>query len=262
MKYAFMTFSTPELELERVLALASELGYDAVEARVSSGHKHAIEPDASAKTRQDARRAIEKSGVPICCVATSCQFADPATAQENMEQALRCIDLAADVGSSRIRVFGGQLPQGMSREEAMEQVAGALGKLADQARQRGVTVCMETHDDWCNPAHVAQVMKRVNAPTIAVNWDIMHPVRRGGATMDGAFQTLKPWIRHCHFHDGTATEPYHLTRIGEGVIDHSRAVKLLQGMRYDGYLSGEWIDFGPYEDYLAGELATMKGYER
>jgi sugar phosphate isomerase/epimerase len=261
-KYAFMTFSTPELDLERVLALARELGYDAIEARVSSGHKHGIEPDAPAKKRQDARRAIEKSSVPICCVATSCRFADPATAQENVEQALRCIDLAADVGSSRIRVFGGQLPQGMSREEAVEQVAGALGKLADRARQRGVTVCMETHDDWCNPAHVAQVMKRVNAPAIAVNWDIMHPIRRGGATMDSAFQTLKPWILHCHFHDGTATEPHHLTRIGEGVIDHKQAVKLLQGMRYDGYLSGEWINFGPYEDYLAGELATMKSYEK
>jgi sugar phosphate isomerase/epimerase len=150
----------------------------------------------------------------------------------------------------------------MIREEAVEQVAGALGKLADRARQRGVTVCMETHDDWCNPAHVAQVMKRANDPAIAVNWDIMHPIRRGGATMDSAFQTLKPWIRHCHFHDGTGTQPHRLTRIGEGVIDHKRAVKLLQGMRYDGYLSGEWINFGPYEDYLAGELATMKSYEK
>jgi sugar phosphate isomerase/epimerase len=259
MKYAFMTFSTPEMELAPVLALARELGYDAIEVRVSAGHKHGLEPEATPETRAAARDAIRATGVPICCIATSCRFADPATREEMVEQALQCIDLAADVGAGTIRVFGGQLPQGVDRAAAVDGVAGALSSLADRATKRGITVCMETHDDWCHPGHVAQVMKKVNDPAIAVNWDIMHPVRRGDSTMDSAFEALKPWIRHVHFHDGNADGK--LCLIGTGTIDHKRAVELLLGMGYDGYLSGEWINRGPHEAYLGPELAIMRGYE-
>jgi sugar phosphate isomerase/epimerase len=260
MKYAFMTFSTPQIDLASVLALARDLGYDGIEVRVASEHKHGVESSSTADQRAAARATAKKAGVPICCVATSCQFADPAKGEENVQEALRCIDLAADVGAGCIRVFGGQLPKGTERDAAVEQVAGALRRLTDRARKRRVTVCMETHDDWCNPDHVAQVMKKVNDPAIAVNWDIMHPVRRGGATMDSAFTALKPWIRHVHFHD--ATPDGTLCLIGTGVFDHKRAVELLQGMGYKGYLSGEWISRGPHEAYLAPELATMKGYEK
>jgi len=52
---------------------------------------------------------------------------------------------------------------------------------------------METHDDWCDPAHAAEVLKIVNSPAICANWDIMHPVKRGGATMDEAFDALRNW---------------------------------------------------------------------
>ena len=34
------------------------------------------------------------------------------------------------------------------------------------------------------------------------------------------------------------------------------------GSDYQGYLSGEWIGWEPYDVHLPRELATMKGYER
>ncbi|MBN1344199.1 MAG: sugar phosphate isomerase/epimerase [Phycisphaerae bacterium] len=263
MKYAFMTFSCPELSLDEVLALAKRLGYEGVEPRVSSSHKHGLEFDAPADVRGQARAKAEASGVALCCIATSCRYADPATADGMVQDTHRAIDLAADVGCSRIRVFGGQIPAGTSREEAIELVARSLESVADHAGQRGVVVCMETHDDWCDPANVAQVMQRVDHPAIAVNWDIMHPVRQGGATMDQAYETLEPWIRHVHFHDGVKEDPGQLLRpIGEGIVDHKRAVELLLDMGYEDYLSGEWINWEPYETHLPRELATMKGYER
>ncbi len=261
MKCAFMTFSTPEMTFEEVLVLARDLGYDAVEVRVSAKHRHGVEPDSTQGAREAVRRLVDEVGVPICCVATSCRFADPALTEDNVAQAHSCIDLAADVGSPFIRVFGGQLAEGMDRGAAVHQVAGALSALADHAADRGVTVCMETHDDWCRPADVAQVIERVGHPAIAVNWDIMHPVRRGGATMDEAFRTLAPWVRHCHFHDGTVGDAPESRRVGKGDIDHGRAIELLQAAGYDGYMSGEWINAGPHEDYLADELAAMRAYE-
>jgi sugar phosphate isomerase/epimerase len=262
MKYAFMTFSTPDLELPEVLALARRLGYDGVEVRIDAKHRHGLERGSGAAGREAARKTAAEAGVELCCVATSCRFADPAAAEKAVAEAREAIDLAADIGARRVRVFGGQIPAGTGREAAVEGVASALSSLAGQAGERGVTVCLETHDDWCDPKHVAAVLDRVGDPAIAANWDIMHPVRTGKATMDEAFAALGPRVRHVHFHDGAQDNAQRMVPVGEGQIDHRRAVQLLAGAGYDGFLSGEWINWQPAEEHLPRELATMKRYER
>ena len=262
LKYAFMSFSCPTLTLDEMLALAKRLGYDGIEPRIDSGHAHGVELSASASSRATLRQKAIDSGIALCCVATSCRFADPAAVNEEIGVARRAIDLAADVGAPRLRVFGGQIPGGTRREEAITVAGDALRSLADHASQRGVTVCLETHDDWTHPAHVAALMQRANHPNIAVNWDIMHPVRQSNVTMDEAYAALKPWIRHVHFHDGVTVDgQLKLAPVGQGNIDHRRAVQLLRDAGYDGFLSGEWIDWEPYATHLPRELATMKGYE-
>ena len=258
MKYAFMSFSCTEATLAEMLALARAFGYDGVEPRAQAGHGHGVEFEADAAARGTIRRQAEDAGIAICCVATSCKFADPATAAANAEDMKKAIDLAGDIGAPCIRVFGGKLGEGLSREAATDLVAKSLAGAAEQAAGRGVTVCMETHDEWTNPDHVAAVMRQVDHASVAVNWDIMHPVRFSGWTMADAFSVVRPHIRHVHFHDGTADG---LVPIGEGDIDHRAAVALLSALPYEGYLSGEWISWQPAEEHLPHELATMKSYE-
>jgi len=262
MKYSFMSFSCPELTLDEMVAAAENYGYDGIEPRLDAEHKHCVEVAADAAARKDIKERIAAGNVSLCCLATSCRFANPEDSEQHVKDALERIDLAGDVGAPSIRVFGGTFPEEVSREQAIELVVNAFKSIAGRAQDRGVAVCMETHDAWCNPRHVAEVMRQVNHPAIAVNWDIMHPVRAGEATMQEAFGTLKPWIKHIHFHDGATDEKgLHLVPIGEGDIDHRIAVRLLQAAGYDGYLSGEWISWEAWEDHLPRELATMKGYE-
>lgn len=266
MKYAFMTFSCPDLDLQQTLDVAKQIGYDGIEPRIVADHQHGIEVDIDADARAEIRQVVFDSGIALACIATSCMFADPATQMENVEVARKAIDLAADLGSPAIRVFGGKIGNGLGRQQAINLVAASLSQVSGQAADRGVIVCMETHDDWCDPNHVVQIMERVNSPAVAVNWDIMHPVRTGIATMDEAFAVLKPWIRHVHIHDarvdadGKPTVDF--VPIGEGYVDHARAIANLLSTDYDGYISGEWINWAdPYEVHLRRELATVKGYE-
>ncbi len=262
MNYAFMSFSCPQLSLDEMLSLAQKLGYDGIEPRAASHHGHGVELEAGQAERADIKAQAEARGIALCCLATSCRYADPATLKTQIEDTHRYIDLAADIGAPRLRVFGGQIAAGLSREAAIDQVSQALSSVADHAAEREVIVCLETHDDWCDPAHVAAVMRRANHPAIAVNWDVMHPVRKAGATMEGAFRTLQPWIRHVHIHDGTAeADKLALLPIGQGAYDHRRVLELLQAEGYEGYLSGEWINWEPYEIHLPRELATLKQYE-
>lgn len=265
MKDSFMSFSCPELSLEEMLFLAKKIGYDAIEPRISAGHKHGIELDTTHSERKEIKQKVIDSGIPICCIATSCCLDNPLTTKQQIDETLRCIDLAADVGVNRIRVFGGNISDGISRKQATDTMIESLKHVANHANQQNVIICVETHDSWCNPNHLAEVIKQVNHSAIAVNWDIMHPVLTGGSTMDQAFQILKPWIKHVHFHDGlknVISVAVGLAPIGDGIIDHRRAIELLKSISYDGYLSGEWINWEPYEIHLPRELATMKRYEK
>ena len=122
---------------------------------------------------------------------------------------------------------------------------------------------METHDDWCDPKYLVKVMEMVDHPAIAINWDIMHPVIRTHKTMQEAFNLVKPWIGHVHFHDGTYVDhEFKLVSIGNGAVDHNMAIRLLKEINYEGYLSGEWIDWDSYEIHLPRELSAMLAYER
>ncbi len=260
MKYSFMSFSTPELSLDEMLALAKKLGYDGIEPRLRA-HVHGIGVTMNADTRRDIRHRVVKSGVALACLATSCQYADPEKNKEAVFETHERIDLAGDLAVSCIRVFGGSFPEDISREEAIDSLVKALSKVAKHAAERGVAVCLETHDAWCNPKHVAEVLTRVNHPAIGVNWDVLHPVRMGFATIEESFETLKPWIRHLHIHDGKKGGQS-IVPIGTGDIDHKRTIELLQGISFDGYLSGEWINWEPYKIHLPRELAILKEYER
>ncbi|MCB0107664.1 MAG: sugar phosphate isomerase/epimerase [Caldilineaceae bacterium] len=261
MKFAFMSFSCPELTLAEMLSLARNTGYDGIEPRAGSNHNHGVELTADAATRRALREQVTESEIEICCLATSCRYADPETVQAEIDSTLRYIDLAADVGAPRLRVFGGKIGVGVLREAAIDNVAQALAAVANHAQDRGITICLETHDDWCNPAHVAAVMTQVNHPAIAVNWDIMHPVRAGGATMESAHDILQPWIQHVHVHDGsTRLDKLEMLPIGTGDINHFLAIELLHADNYTGYLSGEWINWEPYAVHLPRELAQLEIY--
>ncbi len=270
MKYAFMTWSCPDLDLDNVLALGKKYDYDGVELRIGrgrhygfeTGHKHGVEINTNSQVRKDIRLKIADSGVAVCCIATSCTYADPGLAKKNIDETLESIGLASDLGVSRLRVFGGVIPKTVSREEAAESIVMSLKAVASYASEHGVIVCMETHDDWCNPEQVAQIIQRVDHPGVAVNWDIMHPVRAAGYSIDDSYEILKPWIRHVHVHDGSASMDEMVFKpIGQGDIDHTRALERLVADGYDGYLSGEWIDWESYETHLPREREALRAIE-
>jgi len=245
-----------------MLKTAHRYGYDAIEPRLGSKHTHGIELDTTSSRRKSIRDQIAESNVNISCLASSLSYADSSKTDEMIAGTHESIDLAGDLAVPAIRVFGGVIPDGIERQKAIDLLVKSFKKVANHAAERGVAVCFETHDDWCDPNHVAKVLEAVNHPAIAVNWDIMHPVRRGNSTMREAFNILKPWIRHVHIHDGNIDGDIKFMPIGTGCVDHRIAVECLMSMNYSGYLSGEWINWEDYDICLPRELAKMKHYEQ
>jgi sugar phosphate isomerase/epimerase len=265
LKYSFMSFSTPEQSLDEMLETALRFGYDGVEPRVQAGHKHGLCFENPPTFLADARKKATEKGVAIACLATSCQFSNPETVSAMLDDARRAVDLASDLGSSCVRVFGGKTPDGVDQQRSLELITLSLQTLASHAANRAVVVCLETHDDWCDPKLVAEIMRRVGHPNVGVNWDVMHPVLRGFATIEESFRILRPWIRHLHVHDGAPKQNgsgVDLAPMGLGQVNHRKVIELLLGAPYQGFVSGEWINFSPWEEHLPAELDTLRRYER
>ncbi|HEY3329755.1 MAG TPA: sugar phosphate isomerase/epimerase family protein [Capsulimonadaceae bacterium] len=262
MKYSFMSFSTPSMTWVETLRYARTVGYGGVEPRVECQHAHGIELERTKGERLLLARQASDAGIEICCVATGLTFCSPDNVSALLESARKYIELAADLNCPLLRVFGGPLPQEMDRESAIDLMAEHLRDVADDLESVKVTLCVETHDEWTDPSHVAEVMRRANHARIAVNWDVMHPTRVSGVPIPDTYGILKPWIRHSHVHDSssTSTQPFAIVALGTGELDIESYFRLLLDNSYDGYISGEWIGCADTCD-PAQELAFMKGLE-
>lgn len=257
LKYAFMTFSTPDMGLEEILDTAATYGYQGVEIRIQSHQAHRVGTDMTREERLRVRELFRERGLSLCALATGLKIADFDNRDKTVAEAGEIIDLASDLGTDRIRLFGGG-------ETDLDRAAETLGPILDRGESRGVIICLETHDSWSDPKTVKALLERVNRPCLRANWDVLHPVRKGYATIQESFDLLEPWIEHVHIHDAdfdVDADSFSFKPMGEGSIDHKRVVACLKRMNYTGFISGEWINFEPPRVHLPREIKKLREYE-
>ena len=259
-KLSTMTSVCPDWTVDEIVEGMHEHGYQGLEPRVGWGHKAGLELDTSPADRDTARGKLEDAGFRFCCVATGARFAteDPAQLTNYIEEARQGIDLAADLGAPVVRTFGGARGKGQMLG-IVNRTAEAYKQVMDQAAERGVTVMLETHDEWCVSAQVRAVVEQVNHPNMAVLWDFMHTQRFMERTEETMI-TIGSLTRHIHAHDGKYREngtQLDTVDLGQGELDHGRPLKLLNEIGYDGYFSVEVIH-KPGSDHDAD--GTLRNY--
>jgi len=263
MKFAFMSFTCPEATLDEMIKMAEKYGYEGIEPRAQAEHKHGVEITAGSEKRREIKKAFENSGIECACIATSLKycFTDKVKRQEYIETTRKFIDLARDIGCKRLRVFGGNPDKEIPAEEAIKIVGDALAELKKDAEGKQVYVCLETHDFFSRADVAAPAVRIAASPYIRVNWDIMHPYTRN-MTVEEAFAEVKDLVAHCHIHDGTYDKDRRpkVVLMGQGEIPYHIAVRLLQKMNYDGYLSGEYISAWPPEVVLPNDINVLRSY--
>lgn len=262
MRYLFNSFSLPDHDLPALLRAALRYGYAGLEIRTDKGQAHHIEVDSDRAFRADVRDQIQASGLAVDCLCLSTQISDPTQQGEVLQQVSRRMDLASDIGVPLVRVFGGPFPDTFSRQRARNNLIDVLRQLADHGRRRDVVVCLETHDQWTEPAELAEIMTSVAHPYAALIWDVLHTGRGSGASLADAYRTLRPWIRHVQMHDALLRlDRLEFRPIGQGDIDHLELLALLGGGGYGGAVAGEWMNWEPGEIHLPREIAQMRRYE-
>lgn len=202
MKLAFMSSVLPGATLAELLAAGTEHGYEGLEFRPEWKHAHGIELDASADQRSESAKRLADSPIEPCCLSPGVRFSsdEPGARDAELAALRRYVDLAAEVGIGRIRVFGDTLPQSGrgARARSYEAQAEYFARGAEKAAAAGVRLVLETHSNF-RAFDAGEVLFRAGYPRgLWVNWHVAHCLRHG-EDVDEAYRHVKGRVAHCHF---------------------------------------------------------------
>lgn len=245
MKIAFTTLACPSWTIHETVEAGVRLGYDGLELRLLDGE--VLDPVADERKIAHAVQVAREASLPVCAFDTSCRFnlRDPVDRRRQVEELLAWIRLAGRHGVPVVRVFGGDREPGdcASEEEANTWIVGSLQQAVPATEREGVTVALETHDDFSSARRLAAVLAEVPSPHVGALWDSHHPYRMGESA-DEVIVLLGERIVHVHVKDARRVGPdesdWQLVLLGEGEVPVRQQLEALRRIGYEGYVSIEW----------------------
>jgi len=242
MKIACTTLACPSWPLETIVERFAEYGYDGLDFRGLGEQTEIWRLEEFSSKAAETAEKIAAGGLAVSGFSSSARMfhADPADEAKSLAEVRQYAALCRKFDCHMIRVFGGGL-EGAPIGEAVETSVATLRKLAEAAGE-GVTVAVETHDDWYRTAPLAEVFAKVDAPNVGVLWDMHHPFRMGGESPQQTFDSVGRYTVAVHIKDSVPTgdgkHAYCLP--GEGDVPLAEMIRLLRGGGYDGFLTFEW----------------------
>jgi len=232
---AFSTLACPGWPLEVALTKGREYGYRAVELRLVDGHL--IEASMPEAERTRVRGLLSSSGLELVAVDSSIRLTD-GEPEAVADQVARFLELAAGWGAPLVRVFGGPGERG--------RAVKALRLAAREVERSGVSVALETHDEFSSSAVVADVLDVLDAPAIGAVWDVVHTHRMGETPAD-VVARLGDRILDVHVKDarrtssgGSWADGFGYVLLGEGEVPVRACLDALRAAGYDRWIVAEW----------------------
>ncbi|MDX6312641.1 MAG: hypothetical protein QOF44_2105 [Streptomyces sp.] len=238
MKLAFSTLGVPGLPVPEVVRLAADHGFHGVELRAAADEEPVhtgLTPDRRAEVADRFRAA----GIEVAGIASYAKVAAPGADEPVLADLRAHVDLAADLGSSYVRVFpGGDSPEGDSPEGDLI-AARRLATAAEHAADRGVRVLLETHDSHRTGADAARVLGLVGHHNAGALWDVMH-TWLGGEQPVASYKALAPYLGYVQVKDIASAEDTTPLPLGAGALPLADTVEVLSRAGWDGWLCWEY----------------------
>jgi sugar phosphate isomerase/epimerase len=247
MQLSFSTLGCPAWTFEDVLTHAKRWGFDGIEFRgllteIDLEKVPEFSPAQIARTRE----RLEAAKLRAVCLSSSVQVVAAVTDEADRRHALgtakHYIDMANEVGAPLVRLFCGDVPTGMLSDEAFDRASALLRTLGDYAQARQVTAVVETHDAFMRSDLLADLLRLTNHPAVQALWDIHHPYRYAGETVEQTVRHLRGHIRYTHVKDSVLHDDGSSTYVpvGVGDVPIPDALRALHAEGYDGFLTLEW----------------------
>jgi sugar phosphate isomerase/epimerase len=238
-RLAFSTLAFPAHTFAEAVSLGRSYGYAGVELRLIDGEL--IDPAAmTASARPAVKRTAAAAGLPIVAVDSSIKL----TGEDPARQLREFIELASDLESPLVRVFGGTLPaDGPGRRAALAAAAAVLEQTVPIASRLGVSIGVETHDAFSASAVVAELLALVPSGWVGAVWDSHHPHRMGESAaqvqQNLGSRVLLAQVKDAR-RDASRDDGWQLVLLGAGEVPVPEILELLEAGGYPGWISVEW----------------------
>ena len=236
LRIAFSTVATPDWPLDRVLAYAEDLEFDALELRTFGSDSKRFACDPALTDEAKIRRLAGSHGVSICSLATGLAFDQKVHPpvigrvigdfERPLRDAKRAINLAAQVDCPYVRVFGFQTQAGEKRSACLERIVGRLLQVLDAARNTGVRIVLENGGSFNTAIDLAEIMDMADHPLLGASYSGAVAHAAGEEPVNGV-NVLgdRLWVAKIKDHDENGRP----CRLGEGVVGCEPFVRSLAG---------------------------------
>ena len=241
----FSTIGCPDWTFQQVVDFGASHGYTGLEIRGIKRQMDLTKCDefSSPEKIKATLSLMGEKSLKFTNLGSSAKmhFADDAEREKNLAEARAFIDLAQKINCPFVRVFPNEFPKDQDRNKTMDIVSKNLLILGDYAKERNVTVLMETHGDFSRSEDVLKVMKAAAHPNIGLVWDISNMWTETKESPLEVYKKLKKYILHTHIKDAKLSgDKIQYVLLGQGDVPIFEAIDILSKNGYQGYYSFEW----------------------
>jgi len=232
--------STDKMTYEDFILKAVELGLGAVDMTVY--YFKTIDPGHLDSLRNLAyKNAVAFSGA--ACNATMVKT-DAAARADALVQIKKWVDVADRLGASHLGIFAGDLPTGVTTQQAIDWSVETMKAGCDYSGEKGIILGVEDHGNITSSANVClEIMERVNSPYAGINLDITHFAATAAQDAYAQIAACMPYatVSHIrdHWDDGKP-------------LDMERVWRIYADAGHKGYMAVEYSPEGKGEPAITG----------
>ncbi|NEU55484.1 sugar phosphate isomerase/epimerase [Halorussus sp. MSC15.2] len=237
--------------------ILADAGYDGVELLFDQPHLYP--PETDEEDVAELRRALDDDDLAISnCNAfmlTAIEgFHHPSYVEPDAEYRQKRIDytrealhLADAFDAEYISIEpGGPIPDGKSREWAMETFVQSLNEVIPTAEELGVDLLVEPEPDLLieTTDQFLEFVDMVDSSAVGCNFDAGH-LFCVGEDPAAAVETLGEYADHYHVEDIPADRSHEHTQLGAGAMDIDAFLEAVEASGYDGFVT---VELYPYQE--------------
>ena len=227
MKLGLVTYQWgKDWDLPTLIANCEKTGILGVELRTE--HAHGVETSLSASQRSDVKKRFADS--KVTCVGYGSNFdyhhADQAVVKKNIEGTKEYLKLCKDIGATGIKVKPNGLPQEVSKEKTIAQIATSLNECGKYASDLGQVIRVEVHGKLTQQIpNMKAIFEQVTEKSVKMCWncndqDLLAP------GLEPNFKSVKKWFG----------DTVHIRELNVGDYPYQQLMDLFVGIKYDGWI--------------------------
>lgn len=216
------------MTMEQFIEKAVDLRLDGVD--MTAYYFKSTDPAYLASLRHLAyRKGVMFSGT-ACGV--SMVEADSAKRAQTSPEIKKWVDVADALGAPHLRIFAGELPSGVSVQQAIGWTVETMKAGCEYSGKKGIMLGVEDHAGVTQRADVClEIMHRVNSPYAGINLDITNFVTTPTQDAYSQIQACIPYATNTHIRE----------RFPDGSrVDLDRVWKLFAQAGFKGFMSAEY----------------------